>query len=78
MRNRDGLDYTDREHKIVLRNGDFKVQCKNGRHKFLLKEKLVKNLDLKCDDSKSNTITIDFKHSEMPECLGRSKTHINR
>ena len=80
LRNRDGLDYSDKEHKIVLRNGNFKVQCKNGKHKFHFNKKLVKNLDLKCDEdnSQSHTITIDFKHSEMPECLGRSKTHIKR
>ena len=79
LKDRDGLDYTEKEHKIVLRNGDFKVQCKNQKHKFFLYEKLMKNLDLKCDEdnSQSSAITIDFKHSQMPECLGKIKTHTN-
>ena len=77
LKDRDGLDYTEKEHKIVLRNGEFKVQCKNKKHKFLLYEKLTKNLDLKCDEDNSqcHAITIDFKHSQMPECLGKIKTH---
>ena len=71
LKDRYGLDFTEKDYKIVLRNGDFKVKCKNKKHKFLL--------DLKCDDdnSQSHAITIDFKHSQMPECLGKIKTHTN-
>ena len=33
------------------------------------------NLDLKCeeDNSKTFAITIDFKYSQMPECLGKKQ-----
>ena len=77
LKDRYGLDYTEKDHTIVLRNGDFKVQCKNKKHKFLLYEKLKTNLGLKCDDdnSQSHAITIDFKHSQMPECLGKKLRH---
>lgn len=76
LKERDRLDYTDKDHKVVLgRAGEFKVQCRNRKHKFFYKNKLIRSLDLTCeeDNSKSFAITIDFKYSEMPECLGKKQ-----
>ena len=74
---RDNLDYTDKDHKVVLRRktGEFKVQCRNRKHKFFYQKKFMTNLDLKCeeDNSKTFAITIDFKYSQMPECLGKKQ-----
>ena len=76
------FDFTDDHHKVVLKNGDFKVECRDRKKKFFHQREFIKNLDLKCeeDNFESYAIRVDFKYynqyRRMPECLGKNNKNI--